>query len=80
MGGHSSLRKTGGTTHFLIKVLAGGLPCRSCEFVANGTAISVIDGKTVQSHQTSRDGRTIVSFEQKLQLAMNDEIHIEVHG
>jgi len=79
--GTFALRNSTGVTQLSIKILAGTLACRSCEFVASGKTASVaIAGRTVQSHSAWRDGRAVVSLEDTARLIANDEIRIEVRA
>jgi non-lysosomal glucosylceramidase len=79
--GTFAIRKTDGATHLSIKVLAGTLACRSCEFVASGSTASVaVSGKNAPSHHSFYDGRTVVSLDDTTKLIANDEILIEVRA
>ena len=73
------LHRENGSTTFAIKVLMGTLPCRSCEFSARGNNGSVELGGTTISHRTARrEGQIVVTFDDTLHLAANQEICITV--
>jgi len=77
--GTFSLHRENGSTTFAIKVLMGTLPCRSCEFSARGNTGSVEFGGTTISHRTARhEGQIVVTFDDTLHLAANQEIRITV--
>jgi non-lysosomal glucosylceramidase len=79
--GTYSLRTGGGGTQFSIKVLHGGLDCRSCEIAAKGTTAAVEGGGRVMKNQVSRkEDRVVISLEKTLPLVANDELRITVRA
>jgi non-lysosomal glucosylceramidase len=79
-GTFSLHRQTAGT-FFAIKVLHGTLVCRSCEIAAPGAAAEVRSGARSLQNQVARlDDRAVVTFNETLALAANDEIEIEVRA
>jgi non-lysosomal glucosylceramidase len=79
--GTFSLRRRSRTTLFEIKVLMGALACHSCEIVARGSEASVeIGGRAIKNQVTQSGERTVVTLDETLRLAANDEIRITVHA
>ncbi|MBW4028318.1 MAG: hypothetical protein HIU93_13085 [Acidobacteria bacterium] len=68
-------------TLFNLEVLAGTLPCRSCEIVAAGTAASVRLAEKTLTHTMNRHGdRGIVRLADPVTLHEGDALKIEVHA
>jgi non-lysosomal glucosylceramidase len=79
--GTFSMRKQNGGTYFALKVLAGSLACRSCEISAMGTRAAVETGaRMVKSQMMQREDRAVVTFDETLRVAANDEIRITVRA
>jgi hypothetical protein len=79
--GTYTLQHQGGSTTFSIKVLSGTLACRSCEIEASGASAMVeSSGRAVMSQTARRDDRVVVSFNESLRLAANDELRMTVRG
>jgi len=79
--GTYSLRKADGNTQLSIKVLHGGLDCRSCEIAAKGAAASVEMGGRAMKNKVSRRGdRAVVALEEMLRMGEKDELRITVHA
>ena len=70
-----------GGNRFTIEVLAGTLPCRSCEITGFGTNTSAeLDG-TVLAHQFEKHGeRAVVTFPERHHLSTGSQLKIEVHA
>jgi non-lysosomal glucosylceramidase len=79
--GTYSLRRNNAGTIFSIKVLAGTLACNSCEIAATGIMAAVESGgRTVKNRVTRNHERALVTFDETLRLASNDEIRMTVRG
>ena len=79
--GTYSLRKRNGDTQLSIKVLHGGLACRSCEIAASGeTAVVDIGGRTRKNELGRKGDRVVVTLDETLRLAANDELRIMVRA
>jgi hypothetical protein len=79
--GTISLHSRGGGVDLVLKVLAGTLDCRSCEFPAAGAHASVLSGgASVESHVGRRNERLVATFGKTLHLTAKDELRIEVRG
>ena len=77
-GTFSIHRRSRGTV-FVAKVLAGKLKCALCEIAASGTTAGVQSGgQAIASHATRQGERLVVTFVQPLQLAVNDELRIDL--
>lgn len=67
----------GSGTHFTIQVLAGTLPCRSCEISGAASSASVQSGGNLYSHSVERRNEsTLVRFEKPLLLAEGHKLQI----
>ncbi len=76
-----SLRRQGGSTEFVIKVLVGTLNCKSCEIPASGTQATVESGgRKIESRTSRREDRAIVTFAEALHPVAKGEIKIEVRA
>jgi hypothetical protein len=79
--GTFALRKSGSVSQFSIRVRAGTLACRNCEFAASGTSAAVaIGGRIVRNHLSFQDGRALVALDESAQLETDDELSIEVRA
>ena len=68
-------------THLTLQVLAGKLPCRSCEITGTGASTSVRSNGREHPHTVKqRDGRTIFQLEQSLTLAEGSDLDFAVHA
>jgi non-lysosomal glucosylceramidase len=77
--GTFSLRRQAQGTTFALKVLAGSLACRSCEFSAKGVrAKASSGGRTIENRLDRREDRAIVTFHETLRIAPNGEVRVEV--
>ncbi len=65
-------------SRFTIHVLAGSLPCRSCEITGAGSSASARRNGNLYSHSMERrGGNSILRFDKPLLLAEGDELQIE---
>jgi hypothetical protein len=84
--GTFSLRKQAGHTVFAIKVLAGTLACRSCEFAAKGASAVVYVGSGVigtggvalKNQVDRKEDRVVVTLGEGWRLTAMDELRITV--
>lgn len=77
--GTFSYRPIAGGTRFAIQVLAGGLPCGSCEITGIGSSASVQSNGQSHSHSVERRGQnSVVRFNQPVQLSVGHELQIEL--
>jgi hypothetical protein len=68
-----------GGTRFTIQVLAGTLPCRSCEISGSGSSASVRNNGNTTSHSIQRrNGTTVFHFDTPLQLSEGHTLQIEL--
>jgi hypothetical protein len=68
-----------GGTRFKIQVLAGTLPCRSCEISGSGSSASVQNNGNTASHSMDRqNGTTVFHFESPIQLSEGHTLQIEL--
>ena len=69
----------GGGTHFKLQVLAGTLPCRSCEISGSGSSGTVRNnGSTVTHSIENKSGASVFHFESPLRLAEGHMLQIEI--
>jgi len=69
----------GGGTRFTIQVLAGTLPCHSCEISGSGSSGSVrINGATASHSMEKQNGTTIFHFESPIELSEGHTLQIEL--
>jgi hypothetical protein len=79
--GTFSLRRPGGNTELVIKVLVGTLHCKSCEMPAAGTRATVESAdRKIEGQITRRDDRAIVMFSEVVQPIAGGEIRITVRS
>jgi non-lysosomal glucosylceramidase len=68
-----------GGTRFTIQVLAGTLPCRSCEISGSGSSATVRNNGTTASHSMEQhNGTSIFHFESPIQLSEGHTLQIEL--
>ena len=66
-------------TRFTIHVLAGILPCRSCEISGSGSSASVRNNGNTTAHSIQRrNGTTVFHFDTPLQLSEGHTLQIEL--
>ena len=71
--------KTG--AHFTLSVIAGALPCRSCEITAAGRNATVRSGGTTLLNSVERQSATVVvTLHQPIQLKAGDRLEIDVNA
>jgi hypothetical protein len=71
----------GGGTGFTIQVLAGTLPCRSCEISGSGSSASVRKNGSIVMHSMERkDGSSVFHFESPLRLSVGHTLQIELNA
>ena len=69
----------GSGTRFTIQVLAGTLPCRSCEISGSGSSSSVRNNGNRTPHTMERrNGRTVFHFESTIRLSEGHDLQIEL--
>lgn len=69
---------SGGGTRFAIRVLAGNLPCRSCEISGTGSSASIrSNGNTLSHSRKQRNGNTNFRLDQPLRIPEGHELQIE---
>jgi uncharacterized protein (DUF608 family) len=79
--GTYSLRNANGSTQISIKVLHGGLECRSCEIAAKGaTAEVAIDGRAMKNQMSRREDRVVVAMEERVRLGEREQLLITVRA
>ena len=67
-------------TRLTIQVLAGRLPCRSCEIVGTGSSSSVrSNGRSYPHTVKQRDGRTVFEMGDPLVLLEGSDLNLEIH-
>ncbi len=67
------------SARFTIQILAGSLPCRSCEITGSGSSASVRRNGNLYSHSMERRaGNSILRFDKPLLLSEGDELQIEL--
>jgi non-lysosomal glucosylceramidase len=77
--GTFSYRPTAGGTRLTIRVLAGRLPCQSCEISGSGASTSVRGGGRALTHTTEkRGGRTVFHLNDPYVLAEGRDLQLEV--
>jgi len=70
-----------GATGFSLRVLAGKLPCRSCEIKAGSGATSAsLNGKPVAHEVERRNERAVFRFHEPLSIEENGELQLEVRA
>jgi non-lysosomal glucosylceramidase len=70
-----------GGTRFTIQLLAGTLPCRSCEISGLGSSATVLNNGTPASHSMEqRNGTTVFHFESPIQLSEGHTLQIELQA
>src|ERR1039457_5466984 len=70
-----------GKTQFSLRVLAGTLPCRTCEIQAAGSwSEARVNGKVAAHTLDVRGGRIVAGFPETLILGENDELSLEVRA
>jgi hypothetical protein len=75
------LRNANGSTQISIKVLHGGLECRSCEIAAKGaTAEVAIDGTAMKNQMSRREDRVVVAMEERVRLGEREQLLITVRA
>jgi uncharacterized protein (DUF608 family) len=68
-------------THLTIEVLAGKLPCRSCEITGIGTHTAIRSKGRVYPHTVRQNGgRTTFQMEQALVLTEDSDLYLEIHA
>jgi non-lysosomal glucosylceramidase len=68
-------------TQLTIQVLAGKLPCRSCEMTGTGASTSLQSNGRSYPHTAKRgEGRTVFQMEQPLILAEGSDLNLEIHA
>jgi non-lysosomal glucosylceramidase len=78
-GTFSCKSASGGRNQFTLRVLAGKLPCRCVEISGVGSSSSTQRNGKAQAHTVERrDGRTIFHFNEKVTLAKEDDLLLEV--
>ncbi len=79
--GTFSYQPIAGGKRFTLRVLAGRLPCRSCEISGTGVSASVRgNGKAYEASTKQRDGRTTFSFSEQLLITEGNELQLEMHA
>lgn len=69
----------GSGTRFTIRVLAGTLPCRSCEISGSGSSATVRSNGNTLSHSMERhNGSTVFHMDQPTRLPEGHELQIEL--
>ena len=69
----------GGGTRFTIQVLAGTLPCRSCEISGSGSSAIVRNNGTTTSHAMEQhNGTSVFHFDSPIQLSEGHTLQIEL--
>ncbi|MGB8481832.1 MAG: hypothetical protein WCE63_23765 [Acidobacteriaceae bacterium] len=69
----------GGGTRFTIQVLAGTLPCRSCEISGSGSSASVRNNGSAVTHSMEKhNGTTVFHLESPVQLSEGRTLQIEL--
>ncbi len=69
----------GGKTQLSLRVLAGTLPCQSCEIRAAGRSSDArVNGKAVAHRLERRSDRVVAGFAELLTLKEHDELSLEV--
>jgi uncharacterized protein (DUF608 family) len=69
----------GGGTRFTLEVLAGALPCRSCEISGSGSSASVKNNGRLIAHSMKTDnGRSVFHFESPVSLSQGQTLGIEM--
>jgi hypothetical protein len=70
---------SGGGTRFTIQVLAGTLPCRSCEISGSASSATVRNNGAIASHTMEQhNGTTVFHFESPVQLSQGHTLQIEL--
>jgi non-lysosomal glucosylceramidase len=68
-------------TQLTLRVLAGKLPCRSCEITGSGANTSVHSNGRAYAHTVKQsDGRAVFKLEQPLLLAEGSDLILEMHA
>jgi len=71
----------GGVTRFTLRVLAGKLPCRSCEISGTGSAVAArSNGKTYKHSANQRDGRTTFQLNEQLVITEGNDLQLELRA
>jgi non-lysosomal glucosylceramidase len=69
----------GGKTQFSLRVLAGTLPCRTCEIQSAGRSSDArVNGKPVAHRLERRGDRVVAGFAELLTLKEHDELTLEI--
>lgn len=77
--GTFSSQSAGADTRFTLEVLAGNLPCHSCEISGAGTVTSARIGSTSVSHSSEKSGqRTIFRFTDRLAISTGQSLALQV--
>lgn len=78
--GTFSYRQSGeNRSHFVLEVVAGNLPCRSCDITGTGSSAAVrSDGKEYPCSTERGEGHTIVRFDRLIPLAEGNQLQIEL--
>jgi non-lysosomal glucosylceramidase len=78
-GSYSLQRAARGGVRFRLTVLAGSLPCSSCELDASGSQVAAKAGEDVLVARTERkDASTVVHFADRVQLAIGQQLAIDI--
>ena len=80
-GTFSYIRSADESTQFTLLVLAGTLPCRSCEITAPGTVSSVhLEGKSLAHTMDRQADRRVLRFAEPVTLQSDGVLRIEVRA
>jgi non-lysosomal glucosylceramidase len=78
-GSYSLQRVARGGVRFQLTVLAGSLPCSSCELDALGSQVTAKAGETILVPRAEKQGtRTMVRFADRVQLAIGQQLSIDI--
>jgi non-lysosomal glucosylceramidase len=78
-GTYSLQRAARGGVRFQLTVLAGSLPCSSCELDASGSQVTAkTEGNILVTRAEKQGTRTMVRFADRLQLAIGQQLAIDI--
>lgn len=73
--------KEAGGTRFVLRVLSGTLPCRSCEIKAtSGAGSALLNGKSVAHWIERNKERVIFRFAEPITIEEGSELQLEIHS
>ena len=77
--GTFALLRSGSSTSFRIRTIAGTLACRTCEFAATGAKVnSRLRGNEIKSQLAQKDDRALLTLPGTIHLAANEDLEFEV--